>query len=826
LSTNLFETDEALAWYVDVMIPVPITGLFTYRIPDELVHIIKPGCRVMVPFGKRKLYTAVVRKVHNNAPEGYQIHYIQELLDEEPLISDALLTYWDWLASYYMCPPGEVMNAALPAGLKIQSGTFVSLNPEIFWPDDQLSETEMVLLGHIEKKDKVSISDLESLVRSRSSLVKMIKNLYQQDLIILTEDLMGAYKPKTETYVKLSETFKNSDVAKEQIAILSKRAKKQYSLLLLLLSSPDFELNKKFLVHEKNVSPTTVSAMKKKGLLTEISKEVSRINMRVEEVLGIEPLVDFQQKALEQIRESWKEKQMVLLKAPTAGGKTHIYAHLIQEELEAGRQVALMLPEIALTEQLVMRLEKYFGDKMLVNHARFGKEAKTEVWHKINSGDPVLVVGPRSVALLPFKNPGLFIVDEEHESTFKQFDKWPRYHGRDALIKLASFTGAKVLLGSATPSIESYYYGLSGRWGLVSYDERFSNATQTRVQVVNLSSDKKLQGKRTFLTKTLDEAIRTTLANNQQIILFQNRKGYVPMLECGVCHWTPKCLNCDISLTYYKYSNNLRCHYCGYSTPVVSKCGACDSVDMRVWGFGTERIVEEIQLKYPGVNVSRFDQDSARGKDAYLKILADFEEKRVDILVGTQLVIKGIDFGNVGLCAVINADQLLNFPDYRAEERTFQMLVQLAGRAGRRGDYGKIIVQTGTPKHPLFDFLKDYDYDEFAEKQLAIRKQFNYPPFSRLIKITVQHKDELMAVKASELLSYTYKKYLGNKILGPEQPFVGRIKNYYLRNIMVKLDPGKDPITKIKKWIEETSSKALSENGFKGVRLVFDVDAF
>lgn len=818
--------ESSQVFYAEVIVPLPIAGTFTYRLSHEMVSDAKAGARVIVPFGRGKLYTGIIFSIHNKPPSAaFNIQYIQEIIDkDEILITPAQILSWQWIADYYMSPLGEVMNVAMPAGLNFHSLTFVEINPEIYWQDEELSKEEEQLMTFLETRKKITVKELEKAVRSKGSLIKRVRSLYMRDLILLSDEIRQKYKPKTETIVKAAESLKNEDFARTQIDILYKKAKKQYELLLTLIGQPKREANKVFLENEKGFTSSLIKSLEAKNLVVIEKKQVSRIDIGQMPHSSLPALTDFQQNALIEIENSWKAKSVVLLKAPTSGGKTLIYSHLIKKELDKGKQVLLLIPEIALTQQLVQRLKDFFVNKLHVTHSKYDTNARTEVWMKVRSGEPMLVLGPRSASLLPFQNLGLVIVDEEHENTFKQFDKMPRFHGRDLAIKIAVDAKAKVLLGSATPTVESAYMAKQGKWGWVSYEQKFDNVEPVKIELANLSSSVKQQGKKNFITTQLDKKIRETIETHKQVLLFQNRKGYVPLIECGNCGWTPRCVSCDISLTYHKYSDELRCHYCGYTQKPVVKCEACGSSDMRIWGYGTERIEEETALHFPGLKVKRFDQDSAKGKDAHEKILSQFEKGEIDVLVGTQLIVKGIDFANVGLSAVVSADQLLNFPDFRAGERTFQMLVQLAGRVGRRDGQGTMLIQTGQPLNPILKFIQQYDFEELYQYEIEMRKNLYYPPFARLIRITIQHKEADVVSHAAGYFTQMLKTHLGKRVLGPEQPIVSKIRNLYLRNILIKLDPQNDPIANIKKWMTELSHQLSDIDVYKAVRVIFDVD--
>lgn len=812
--------------YAEVLLPLPLPGTFTYRISAEQSEQIQLGGRVLVPFGKGKFYTGIVTSFHSQTPDFYQVHYIQEVIDKNTrLIELEQLKDWEWIARYYMSNPGDVMQLALPAGLNLNSLTYVEINKEVYWQDESLPIEMMQLLGIIDANKKISIKELEKISRSKHSLLQQIKTLYHEGLILLSEDIQSDFKPKVVLMVGIHPQMQSEKFAKEQLDALYHKLPKHYEMVLRVLGSKNREITRADLLKNKEFTSSALQSLVKKNILLIASKTKSRIDNESLELPDILPdLTDFQENALLEIEKTFQQKQVVLLHAPTAGGKTLIYAHLLAKCLQSGKQALLLVPEIALTQQLVERLEGYFPGQLFVTHSKYSKLARTEVWLKVRSGNPLILVGPRSTALLPFQNLGLVIVDEEHENTFKQFDRAPRFNGKDFVIRLAARKKANVLLGSATPSIESYYQTQIGKWGLVQYQSKFGNASPATIYLAPISSSVKIQGQKKFISAPLDSAIKEQLAANKQVILFQNRKGYVPVLECGNCQWTPKCNACDIPLTYYKYSNNLRCHYCGFKQDNIKECEACHKTDMRIWGYGTERIEEEISLMYPGITVKRFDQDSVRNKESSSKILQDFENRKIQLLVGTQLVAKGIDFSNVGLCAVVSADPMLNLPDFRAGERTFQLLVQLAGRAGRRDGKGTMIIQSGQMEHPVLQFIRNYDYAGLYAYEIQHRKNLFYPPFRRLIKITVKHKDPLIARDAANALADRCKTHLGHRVLGPEQPLVSKVKNFYLQNILLKLDPASDPLPAIKKWIRDNTLLLQQHPQFKSLQVVFDVD--
>lgn len=826
---NTEEEEDGLQLYANVILPLPLPGTFTYKISRNHTAHIKIGNRVLVPFGRGKLYTGVVKEIHQQHPGNFSINFIQEILDEAgPLILPKQIKLWEWIAQYYMAPIGEVMKVALPAGLNFHSLTLVELNPDIYWKDLELSENETLVLEVISSRKKCSVKKLEqepALKTIAKKVLQLIRDLYRRDLIFLSEDIQQNYKPKIESRVSASPSFLSLPNRQEELTRLYKKAPKQYQALVTIMGQSNREISKSILEKEKGIPFSSVTGLIKKGWVTLKKVEVSRIQTHNREDPSVLPeLTPYQIEAKTQIEKQWENHRVVLLQAPTGSGKTLIYIHLIAQALESQKQVLMLVPEIALTQQLAARLNEYFGNQMHIINSRYGVHNKTEIWHNVQKGISCLIVGPRSAALLPFSNLDLVIVDEEHESTFKQYDKMPRYQGKDLAIKQATEHGARVLCASATPSLESFYNSHIKKWGYVTYSQRYNLVNPAQIELISLSSSTKEQGIKSFMSKTLQEQIHATLEQGKQVLLFQNKKGYVPQLRCGQCEWTPKCISCDISLTYYKYAQELRCHYCGYKQNLIQVCEACKSTHIHLWGYGTERITEETKLKFPGIEVKRFDQDTARGQNSHQKLLQEFEEQKIKILVGTQLLVKGIDFGNVGLCSVVSADSILHLPDFRATERTFQLITQLAGRAGRRDGQGLLLVQTGQKEHPVYTYIRNYDYEGFAQYELEIRKKLLYPPYVRLIRIVIKHPKKGQVHAASEQFAAILRSRLGSRILGPEEPYISRIKNLYIRNILVKLNPQTDPLTAIKNWMWEQTKAYLAQEKRGALTISYDVD--
>lgn len=813
---------ESGALFVEVVLPLPLKKLFTYRLPSEYFELAVEGKRVFVPFGNRKVYTGIIVRISTQAPQHYEALNIISIIDDNPIISKEQLGFWNWIAQYYMCGLGEVMSAALPAGLKMASETFIAIQDEALIDESVLDDREIKILDALKGKEKLRISELESVLKSKSSLIKIVKSLYERQLIVIFEDVSESYKPKKLTRVKINDSV-SEDELEAALNAMESKAKLQFQALLILLSLPQRDALKTDLTKKHQVSAAAIKTLVDKGYLTQYEIEVSRFGERqiIEKDYQLSPA---QRDALHAIIRYFNEKKNVLLHGITASGKTFVYIELIKSAFKKGKSVLFLIPELALTEQLIQRLEVYFGSEMMVSHSRFSKDEKVEIWNKVKNGEVKLLLGSRSSLFMPMQNLGLIIVDEEHEPAFKQYDKAPRYNARDAAMVLAKAQGAQVILGSATPSIESYYNALNGKLGLVELMEKYGNAIQTKIIFADILEEAKQKEMSGVFSSYLLKRLNEIQNEKSQAILFQNRKGYVPMLECSVCGWVSKCVNCDIALTYYKYSNNLRCHYCGFSQDNIQKCSACGNNSMSIQGFGTERISEELQLLIPELRIIRFDQDSTKQKNAFRNLLNDFESGAADVMVGTQIAVKGLDYGNVQVTAVINADHLLNFPDFRSHERTFQLLNQLSGRAGRQGRQGEMIIQTKQVKHPVFQFIAQNDYKGFYQQQIIEREQFNYSPFSKMIKLTLKHASADTIQKASSEYTKLLKAQLGDMVLGPETPFVSRIRNLYLRNILIKIDAEKNNPAMVKEFIFKIFDFYVQRDQVKGLQLISDVD--
>jgi primosomal protein N' (replication factor Y) len=824
---------EIKTMFVDVILPLPLPKVFTYRVPELLVPYIQLRIRVIVPFGNQKRYTALVHKIHHQPPAGYQARYIDDVLDMQALLSEAEIQFWEFLASYYMCSLGEVMNAALPAGLKLSSETiFVAAREASEFSNETLSEREFLILEAMEKVKQLSIKDIESIVGIKT-VYPIVKAMMERKLIASQEEMREVFARKTIKTIRLTSDFRNDDSLTLLLNTL-KRAPKQQELILSFLSIAQ-QLNQGFtesIVRSKVLdrvgrsAQAALSQLIKKGIFTEEEVVVSRLSGETADENQQINLSEAQKTALNEIHEGFAESRPVLLFGLTGSGKTEIYLELIKEQIEKGKQVLYLLPEIALTAQIIRRLRKAFGRKVQVFHSKFSENERIEVWNAVANADPetgMVVLGARSSIFLPFKNPGLVIVDEEHESSFKQHEPAPRYHGRDAALVLASLTGADILLGSATPSMESFYNARSGKYKLVKLNERFGGATLPEVIINDLRIDTKKRRMKGLFSPLLASEIEKNLKSSNQVILFQNRRGFSPMIECRNCHWIPHCVQCDISLTYHKSIHQLRCHYCGYSTDVPAVCRECSSTDLSMKGFGTEKIEEELSELFPDVSSARMDLDTTRSKQSYHRIIDDFEQQRTEVLIGTQMVSKGLDFDNVRLVGILSADAMLNYPDFRAFERSYQLISQVAGRAGRRQTAGTVIVQTWKPEHEVLKRVVDHDYEGFYQFELEQRERYGYPPFTRIIHITVKHEKQEELDPAADLMAHWLRGVFGNRLLGPEYPPVGRLRNMFQKRLMLKMEQQASP-AKVKAALRDALDRFFQEYPLKNFRVIIDVD--
>jgi primosomal protein N' (replication factor Y) len=830
---------ESKSLFADVILPLPLPGAFTYRIPPEFSDKLKAGCRVVVQFGNRKLYTALVRGIHEQPNDSRSFKDILSVLDAEPLIRDWQYHYWDWMAAYYMCSTGEVMNAALPSAFKLASETKVAINPGYIIDSIPLNEKEFSLVESLYNGEKsIEISRISRII-DQQKIIPVVKTLIEKGVVILEEKVREKYHPKKEAFIKLGSSYAEDESAlRELFNHLERTAKKQLELLMTFIqisrlgSVPETEVKKEELLKKSGCTAATLDTLLKKGVFTAEEKLAVRGNLRIPEIsTDTITLTEQQERAITEIRDAWTVKDVVLLHGVTSSGKTEIYIKLINEVLSQGKQVLYLLPEIALTTQIINRLKKFFGNRIGVYHSRFNEGERAEVWKTASAiSDPAgkiqtcdIILGARSAVFLPFRNLGLVIVDEEHDSSFKQMDTSPRYHGRDAALFLSHLHGAKALLGSATPALESYYNAKQGKYALVGLHERYGDMELPLIQIVNIKDELRRGRMKTYFSTTLLEQLTETLANHEQAILFQNRRGFSLRLECEACHWMPSCKNCDVTLVYHKKNNHLRCHYCGYTTSIPAKCPECQNPGLRMKGFGTERVEEELSILLPEARISRMDLDTTRSKHSHQNIISGFEEQKIDILVGTQMVTKGLHFDHVSTVSILNADNMLSFPDFRSAERSFQLMAQVSGRSGRKKKRGKVIIQTYNPQHPIIRSVVNNDYTGMYNNQISERRKFNYPPFFRLILLKVKHRDQDMVNKAASALTSRLRKIFGNRVLGPEYPPVARIMNQYLKHILIKVEVESSVIsakTKLTLILEEFYQK----KEFHPVKVLIDVD--
>ena len=815
--------------YVDVIVPLPIASQYTYSLPPSLEESVEEGCRVVVSFGRKKFYTAIVTKVHTVSPEGYETKDIEEVLDSSPILLPSQLRFWEWLSSYYLCTLGDVYKAAIPSGMKLESETVVVYNDE-FEADRPLADNEQRLLDLLYSDKEQCVTQLQRAMGVKNVL-PIMKRLLEKEAIFVKEDLKRNYKPRTEARVRLA----NRELDEPGMMVLFNelsRAKKQLAVLMKYVELSGWtgrgeylqEVSKKLLLEKAEATTTIFNGLVEKGIFEVYYQEIGRLDKSEMATMEMNALNLVQQEAFQRIMENFRQKNVCLLHGVTSSGKTEIYIHLIQEALKAGKQVLYLLPEIALTTQITERLRRIFGKRLGVYHSKFPDAERVEIWKKqLGEEEYDVILGVRSSIFLPFKRLGLVIVDEEHENTYKQQDPAPRYHARSSAIMLASMYGAKVLLGTATPSVESYFNATTGKYGLVELKERYKEIQLPhieRVDIKELAHQKRMQGP---FSPMLVKEIRGALERKEQVILFQNRRGFAPMMECHTCGWVPKCKNCDVSLTYHKGLNQLTCHYCGCTYQVPRSCPACGGVELMSRGFGTERIEDDIQLIFPEARVARMDLDTTRTRSAYEKIIANFEQGKTDILIGTQMVSKGLDFQHVSVVGILNADTMLNYPDFRSYERAFQLMAQVAGRAGRKNKQGLVILQTKSPELPVILQVMRNDYEELYYDQLAERQMFRYPPYYRLIYVYLKHRKESVLDLAADTMATILHSGLGDRVLGPDKPPIARIQTLYIKKMIVKVEQNAS-MAKVRDYLLAVQRSIIEDERFRSLIVYYDVD--
>jgi primosomal protein N' (replication factor Y) len=817
----------SMLYFIEVVLPLAVSKTFTYQVSEAEFHYIQIGMRVAVPFGKTKIYTALVLDKNNTPPQLYEAKEIHQILDEKPVVNLQQIEHWKWIASYYMCSLGEVFRSALPSGYILESETIISAKENIEIDSNELKDDEYLILEALKSQSSITVQEVIKIL-GKKTVFPIINRLLAKGALVLQEEISEQYKPKLVRYIKLHESFLQQEQLAELLEILSK-AKKQRELVLhyfQLQAREKAPISVKKLIETSGSSAAIVKSLVDKTIFEEYYIAQDRVAFDKEDDSQF-TLSEAQQVAFDSIQENFKTFDVNLLHGVTASGKTEIYIKLLEQYIKEGKQVLFLLPEIALTTQLVQRLTAYFGNEVAVFHSKYTNNERIEVWNQVleNSPKAKVVIGVRSALFLPFSNLGCIIVDEEHEQTFKQNDPAPRYHARDAAIVLAKQHGAKVVLGSATPSLETYNNVQTNKYGLTELKVRYGNVVLPEIQLVDLKDKyfrKKMSG---HFSDELLEEITETLSKGEQVILFQNRRGFSPYVECMTCGHVPHCPSCDVSLTYYKFKNQLRCHYCGHSIANPTHCHSCQSVDVTSKGFGTEQIEMELKSLFPEKNIGRMDQDTTRGKFGFEKIIDSFKNREIDVLVGTQMLAKGLDFDNVTLVGILNADNLLNQPNFRAYERAYQMMIQVSGRAGRSEKKGKVVIQTYNPYHNTIQQVLGNDYMGMYKEQIYERQNFKYPPFFRLVKLTLKHRDFDKLKEGSMWIYNVLSQNLDMPVLGPEEPAINRIRNEYIRTIMVKI-PVKKHLGNTKKNIAKVLMSFEAVPQYRSIKVKVDVDVY
>ncbi|MFY0631028.1 MAG: primosomal protein N' [Flavobacteriaceae bacterium] len=812
-----------MQYFIDVILPVPIQKTFTYSVTESEFNFLQRGMRVAVSFGKTKMYTGLVFRLHQTAPELYEAKEIHQILDEKPIVNETQLEHWEWISSYYMCALGDVYRAALPSAFLLESETIVYKN-EAFVNEEILNDDEFLIFEALQHQSQLTVHQVADIL-GKKKVLPIINELIQKSAIYIKEQIYEQYKPKLVKYVRLNGSY-NSENSLETLLEELSRAKKQREVVLTYfqLSSTKKPIKAKDLESRSGVSSAVIKALVDKDIFEFYHIQTDRISYKGD-TNALKKLNEFQQKALDEIKTSFETKEVALLHGITSSGKTEVYTELIQDVLKTGKQVLFLLPEIALTTQIISRLQNYFGNQISVFHSKYSMNERVEVWNNVLDNKPKaqIILGARSSIFLPFSNLGLIVVDEEHESSYKQFEPSPRYNARDAAIVLSHMHQAKILLGSATPSLESYYNAKEDKYGFVELNRRHGNVQLPAIQLVDIKEKHRKREMNGHFSDTLIKQIQEALDEKEQVILFQNRRGFSPIVECKTCGVSPQCPNCDVTLTFHKYKHELRCHYCNYQRAMPNSCGACGSNQLDTKGFGTEQIELELKDLFPNHAIGRMDLDTTRGKYGYQKIIGAFEARDIDVLVGTQMLSKGLDFDNVTLVGILNADMMLNFPDFRAHERAFQLMVQVSGRAGRSQKQGKVMIQTYNPYHQILQQVSTTDYTGMYKEQIQDRWQYHYPPYYRLIKVTLKHKDYQKVDAGIIWLTKALQNVFGEHVLGPSAPAVARIRNQYIKNVLIKIPP-KQSLGKTKEQISKIKDTFQAVANFRPIRFILDVD--
>ena len=811
--------------FIDVILPIPIQKTFTYSVTQYEYEFLKKGMRVAVSFGKTKMYTALVFKLHQIPPETYDAKEILQILDNKPIVTEHQLKHWEWISTYYMCGLGDVYRAALPSAFLLESETIIFKN-ESFDNKDILNDEEFLIYEALQHQSQLTIHQVVDIL-GKKKVLPIINELIQKSAVYIKEEIYEQYKPKLIKYVRLSNNY-NSENSLELLMNELSRAAKQREVIMTFfqLSAIKKPIKVKDLEKVSGASSSIIKALEVKGVLEFYFIKTDRISYNGE-TSALKKLNDYQKQALKEIKTSFTTKDVILLHGITSSGKTEVYTKLIQETLDSGKQALFLLPEIALTTQIISRLQNYFGNQISVFHSKYSMNERVEVWNNVLENKPKaqIILGARSSIFLPFNNLGIVVVDEEHETSYKQFEPSPRYNARDAAIVLSHLHQGKILLGSATPSLETYFNASENKYGLVELNRRFGDVKLPKIELVDIKEKQRKREMTGHFSDTLLKQIQEELEENKQIILFQNRRGFSPIVECSTCGVSPQCPNCDVSLTFHKFKHELKCHYCNYLRAMPNSCGACGSNTLSTKGFGTEQIELELKKIFPDYSIGRMDLDTTRGKYGYQKIIGAFEAKEIDILVGTQMLSKGLDFENVSLVGILNADMMLNFPDFRAHERAFQLMVQVSGRAGRSKKQGKVLIQTYNPYHQILQQVSSTDYAAMYKEQLEDRWQYHYPPYYRLVKITLKHKDYQKVDAGIIWLSKALQNVFREHVLGPSEPAVSRIRNQYIKNVMIKIPP-KQSLGKTKQEIDKIKNTFQAIADFRPIRFIIDVDAY
>jgi len=811
--------------FIDVILPIPIQKTFTYAVTEDEANFLQKGMRVAVSFGKTKMYSALVLEIHQTKPTLYEAKEIHQILDETPLVNTKQLQHWQWISRYYMCSLGDVYRASLPSAFLLESETIINKN-EAFLDASILADDEFLIFEALQHQSQLTIHQVADIL-GKKKVMPIVNQLIKKEAITIKEEIYEQYKPKLVKYVRLNAAHTSDDSLEKLLEELS-RAKKQREAVLgfFQLSTTKKPIKAKDLEKQANVSSTILKSLVNKEIFEFYHIQTDRIQFKGD-TNDLKVLNEYQETALSEIKETFKSKEVTLLHGITSSGKTEVYTKLIQEVLDQGKQVLFLLPEIALTTQIISRLQVYFGQQISVFHSKYSMNERVEVWNNVleNKTKASIILGARSSIFLPFSNLGLIVVDEEHETSYKQFEPAPRYNARDSAIVLATIHKAKILLGSATPSLETYFNAEQKKYGFVELNRRHGNMQLPKIELIDIKEKYKKKEMKGHFSDSILKSIQEALDLKEQVILFQNRRGYSPVVECKTCGVSPECPNCDVTLTYHKFKHELRCHYCNYLRAMPNSCAACGSNTLDTKGFGTEQIELELKGLFPDYKIGRMDLDTTRGKYGYQKIIGAFEAREIDVLVGTQMLSKGLDFDNVSLVGILNADTMLNYPDFRAHERAYQMMVQVSGRAGRSNKQGNVVIQTYNPYHKILQQVSTTSYTEMYKEQLQERWQYKYPPYYRLIKITLKHRDYNKVDSGVNWLFKALYNSFGEHVLGPTTPAVSRIRNQYIKNIIIKIPP-KQSLKNTKNQLIKIRNTFEAVKDFRPIRFIIDVDAY